>query len=301
MFRFILAALAAITLAACSPAPKIDAADPYKSLYPWNPKWKGVVTLDSGVQYIVIKKGEGKGEKPKPEDRVEVNYDGRFASNGEQFDTSYGKEPAVFRLNQVISGWTEGLQYMQPGDEFMFWIPWKLAYGEDGRPGIPPKADLMFRVELRSVVKAVASNAEAWKKVTPWPTDSSDVNRSSTGLEYLVVESGPADGPVPGDRDYAIVHLEGRLDDGSVVGSTFESQEPEIFPVADLVPGWAEAIKGMHKGDHWMIRMPAHLMYAGEGDGRIPPNAIVTYEVILDDVIVVDTQPAEPAAPATPK
>lgn len=297
MARFLLAILFAVGLAACQPSVKIDPNDPYASLYPWNPEWKEVQTLDSGVQYVVVSKGGGDGPNPSPADRVEVNYDGRFASSGEQFDSSDG-EPITFRLNQVIPGWTEGLQHMKPGDKFMFWLPSDMAYGEMGSPGgIPPNSDLMFFVELLNVIPAVAADVKAWEKVTPWPTDSSEVIRTGSGLEYLVVESSRTDNPPPTDRDFAVLHFQGRLDDGSVVASTFETQDEARFPIAQLVPGWAEALKLMQPGDRWMIRIPPHLMYGAEGDGRIPPNAHVTFEVLLQDVIRIDPPPSDPNAP----
>ncbi len=251
------------------------------------------------VEYVIISEGEGKGPNPGATDMVEVHYEGRFASNGEVFDSSYERgETASFPLNGVIKGWTEGLQKMKAGDQVMFWIPWQLAYGEYGRPGgIPPKSDLMFRVELITVTPAAAPNLAAWEKVTPWPTDSSEIIRTASGLEYLVVDSGPADAASPTDNDYAYVHFQGRLDDGSIVDSTFESQRPQPFPVADLVPGWNEALKLMRKGDRWMVRVPAHLMYGDEGDGRIPPGAAVIFEVLLEDVIVIEAPQAAPAEP----
>lgn len=293
-----LAAALMLGLAACQPSVKINAEDPFTTLYPWNHKWKQVEKTETGLEYVVIRKGDGKGPHPSPADRVEVHYDGRFVSSGEQFDSSYGGEPATFRLNSVIPGWTEGLQLMQPGDEFMFFIPSDLGYGERGSPnGIPANADLLFRVDLRNVIPAVAPDPGAWAKVTPWPTDSADVVRTSSGLEYLVIESGGTSEEPPGERDFAIVHFEGRLDDGSVVASTFESQNTEIFPIAQLTPGWAEAMKLMRKGDHWMVRIPAHLMYGAEGDGRIPPNAIVVFEVKLEDIVRIEAPPTDPPAP----
>jgi FKBP-type peptidyl-prolyl cis-trans isomerase len=191
---------------------------------------------------------------------------------------------------------------MKPGDQVMFWIPWQLAYGEFGRPGgIPPKSDLMFQVELIGVTPAAAPNAAAWAKVTPWPTDSSEIIRTASGLEYLIVETGDETGASPTDNDYAYVHFQGRLDDGSVVESTFESQRPQPFPVADLVPGWNEALKLMRKGDRMMVRVPAHLMYGDEGDGRIPPGAGLTYEIVLEDVIVIEAPTAAPPAAEPPQ
>jgi FKBP-type peptidyl-prolyl cis-trans isomerase len=301
MIRHLLAGLAVVLLAACQPSLKIDPADPWKALHPWNHNWKEVQKLPDGVEYVVIRKGDGKGVFPNPIDQVEVHYEGRLAKNGEVFDSSYERgETATFPLNRVIPGWTEGLQKMQPGDEIMFWIPWKEAYGEEGRPPIPSKADLMFRVELFKVTPAVSADAAAWAKITPWPTDSNDVVRKPSGLEYLAVKSGDPNGVPPTDRDFVYVHFEGRLEDGSLVESTYETQAPVRFPMADLTPGWSELMKDMRPGDHWMVRVPPNLLYGAEGDGRIPPNATVIYEVRLDTVIYIDP-PADPKAPSDPK
>ena len=248
------------------------------------------------IEYIVLKKGDGSGPKPERIDQVTVMYDGRLASNGTQFDSSYERgEPATFTLNQVIAGWTEGLQEMRPGDEFMFWIPSALGYGENGAGGdIPPNADLMFRVELQKVTPAATSDAAAWAKVTPWPTDSADVIRTPSGLEYLVIQSGDTSAAPAGPQDYSIVHFRGTLEDGSEVASTFESQQPQIFPIEQLVPGWAETLKMMRAGDRWMVRIPPSLMYGEEGDGRIPPNAPVIFEILVNEVIRI---PASDIAP----
>jgi len=303
MLRLLMAGLAAAFLTACQPSASINREDPYASLHPWNPDRKGVETTDNGVQYIVIRKGDGKGPFPTAMDEVEVHYDGRLAVDGKGFDSSYGGDPARFRLNQVIPGWTEGLQKMQPGDEFMFFIPAKMGYGERGAGGvIPPDADLMFRVELLAVHKATVSDPEAWKKASPWPSDSPEVMRTASGLEYLIIRSGDPEAAPPTDLDYALVHFEGRLDDGTVVVSTFENQDPQIFPIAQLTDGWAEALRMMRPGDRWMLRLPPHLLYGAEGDGLIPPNASVTFEIALDRVIVIPAEPqADPAADPAPR
>lgn len=301
MFRFALAAVAALLFAVgCAPSVKIDQEDPYASLHPWNHKWKQVKKTDSGLEYIVIRKGDGKGGHPSPADRVEIHYDGRFDKDGSTFDSSYGGDPLLYRVNGFVPGLVEGLQLMQPGDDYMFWIRSDLGYGERGSPGgIPGNTNLMFRVEMRSIIPAVSADPVAWKKVTPWPTDSPDVVRTSSGLEYLVINSGPTTEEPPDENDYVSVHFEGRLEDEdhSVVASTFESQEPELFAVADMVPGWTEAIKMMRPGDHWMTRMPAHLVYGPEGDGRIPPNATVVWELKLEKVVRIDPPPGDPLAP----
>lgn len=115
-----------------------------------NAKKEGITVLPSGLQYQVIK--EGNGRKPKATDRVKCHYEG-FLTDGTMFDSSIQRgEPAVFPLNQVIAGWTEGLQLMQEGAKYRFFIPYNLGYGEHGAgASIPPYAALVFDVELIEV------------------------------------------------------------------------------------------------------------------------------------------------------
>lgn len=116
-----------------------------------NAKRDDVVTTKSGLQYKVIK--EGTGKNPTVHSRVRCHYTGTLV-DGKKFDSSYDRnQPAVFGLNQVIPGWTEGLQLMKEGAVYEFTIPYKLAYGENGIPGvIPPCATLIFKVELIEVL-----------------------------------------------------------------------------------------------------------------------------------------------------
>ena len=117
-----------------------------------NAQKEGVTVLPSGLQYVVLT--EGTGAKPKATDRVKCHYEGRL-TDGPVFDASYRRgEPAVFPLNGVIAGWTEGVQLMGEGAKFRFFIPYQLAYGERGAgQSIPPYAALVFDVELIEVVK----------------------------------------------------------------------------------------------------------------------------------------------------
>ena len=111
---------------------------------------EGVVTLPSGLQYQVLR--EGNGRKPAATDQVECHYEGTLI-DGQVFDSSYRcGETATFGLNQVIAGWTEGLQLMQEGAKYRFFIPYTLGYGERGAgQSIPPFATLIFDVELVKV------------------------------------------------------------------------------------------------------------------------------------------------------
>ena len=109
-----------------------------------------MVTLPSGLQYKVL--NEGNGKKPKATDTVKCHYEGMLI-DGTLFDSSIQRgEPAEFPLNGVIAGWTEGLQLMQEGAKYRFFIPYTLGYGEHGAgQSIPPFSALVFDVELIEV------------------------------------------------------------------------------------------------------------------------------------------------------
>ncbi len=116
-----------------------------------NAQKPGVTVTKSGLQYEVLT--EGTGKSPKATDTVRCHYEGRLL-DGTVFDSSYQRgEPADFGLNQVIPGWTEGVQIMKEGAKFRFTIPYLLAYGEQGAgASIPPFSTLVFDVELIKVL-----------------------------------------------------------------------------------------------------------------------------------------------------
>ena len=112
---------------------------------------EGVTTTESGLQYEVLKMGKGK--KPAATDRVKVHYHGTL-TDGTVFDSSVDRgEPIVFGLNQVIKGWTEGVQLMPVGSKFRFYIPQELGYGAQNAGSIPPYSTLIFEVELLGIEK----------------------------------------------------------------------------------------------------------------------------------------------------
>ncbi|NNG47907.1 MAG: FKBP-type peptidyl-prolyl cis-trans isomerase [Deltaproteobacteria bacterium] len=114
-----------------------------------NKKKESVVSLASGLQYKVIRSGDG--ASPKTTDTVETNYRGTLI-DGTEFDSSYKRgQTAVFPVNGVIAGWTEALQLMKVGDKWHLFVPPELAYGERGAGPIGPNATLIFDVELVSI------------------------------------------------------------------------------------------------------------------------------------------------------
>jgi FKBP-type peptidyl-prolyl cis-trans isomerase FklB len=116
-----------------------------------NAKKEGVKTLPSGLQYRVLKEGDGK--HPTKAEHVVVHYRGTLI-DGREFDSSYKRgEPAKFGVTQVIKGWTEALQLMREGSKWMLYIPWQLAYGDKGSGKlIGPNETLVFEVELIGVL-----------------------------------------------------------------------------------------------------------------------------------------------------
>lgn len=115
-----------------------------------NKQEKGVFSTPSGLQYMVLRQGDG--VRPRPGQKVKVHYEGKLL-DGTVFDSSYTRgQPTEFRLDQVITGWTEGVGMMPIGGKYRFWLPARLAYGETGAgEQIPPNATLTFDIELLGV------------------------------------------------------------------------------------------------------------------------------------------------------
>lgn len=122
---------------------------------------EGVKVTASGLQYMVMK--EGDGATPKKEDNVKCHYVGTLI-DGTKFDSSIDRgQPADFPVSGVIPGWTEALQMMKVGSKYKLFIPPELAYGPAGRPGIPPNSALVFEVELLEIAKAPTAGKKGKK------------------------------------------------------------------------------------------------------------------------------------------
>ena len=161
--RAVVAAAIALSVTACHPKgqPKPPADTSANAAFlAKNAKEAGVVTLPDGLQYKIVTSGPADGEKPRAQDEVKVNYEGSLLS-GQVFDASaHHGGPQTFVLDEVIPGWTEGMQLMRPGDEFIFWIPPSLGYGDEAKgDSIPANSVLKFRVQLIGVLKHEAPSA----------------------------------------------------------------------------------------------------------------------------------------------
>jgi FKBP-type peptidyl-prolyl cis-trans isomerase len=291
MIRTFVAACAAVfMIAACSQTKEItDVNAPFDQYLPWDSNAKGVKSAEGGLQYIVLKKGPKGGKSPVATDMVSVNYDGRTAA-GEKFDSSFDRgKPAQFRLNQVIPGWTQGVQLMSEGDDYLFFIPNALAYGNSARGSVIKAGDdLIFRVQLLEVLVPKTADQAAWAKYMPWKSDAPEVVKTGSGLEYVILASGDASGPSPENGEMVSVHYEGRLaETGELFDSSYERGSPEMFPSNQLIPGWVEALAMMKPGDRWMVYIPSDLAYGETGTpgGPIPPNAPLIFEVEMMDVM----------------
>lgn len=129
---------------------------------------------------------------------------------------------------------------------------------------------------------ADAVDAAAWARYVPWNSAEKSVVKTGTGVEYIVLASGPPDGALPGKNATAEIHYEGRLNaaGGKAFDSSFERNEVAEFPISLVIPGFAEALNKMKPGDSWLVFIPSKLGYGEEGAGPdIPPNSDLVFEI----------------------
>ena len=271
--------LAPLTLAQEAPAapaaepPRLAPVDPMPGeKLPEGAAWQ--VTA-SGLRWAVLAKGDETQARPGPSDRVKVHYAG-WLENGTKFDERPRSGPPIeFGLNQVIAGWTEGLQLMHPGSRVKLHIPWQIAYGAGGKPPkIPAKANLVFDIELIAV--------------TPDPTPrfalpaDGELKATASGLKYQVISEGRADGRKPVATDRVTVHYSGWLTDGTPFDSSYSRGQPASFPLNGVIKGWTEGLQLMREGATYKFLIPAALGYGERGAGGvIPPNATLLFQVEL--------------------
>jgi FKBP-type peptidyl-prolyl cis-trans isomerase len=251
-----------------------------------------VTATGSGLEYIVLESGDGAGSSPGARDCVTVDYEGRLADTGETFDSSYERgQPATFPVGGLIRGWTEALQLMVPGDEWVLLIPADLAYGDNPRPGglIKPGDDLAFRLEMHEVVDLPALDADDWEALPDWSAEEGDFQTTESGLKYVVLNAAPEEARSPVASDRVVVHYEGRFAaSGETFDASFRRCEPAMFGVGQVIPGWTEMLQLMGEGEEVVVWIPSDLAYGRRGKGPIGPDEDLVFHVKLLDILSVN-------------
>jgi len=235
-------------------------------------------TTQTGLECWVIEEGDASSASPKPTDTVRVHYTG-WLEDGTKFDSSVDRnQPATFRLNRVIRGWSEGLGKMKRGAKYKFRIPASLAYGSRGRPSIPPDSILIFDVELLDIMDYV--------KVPPMeqlPGDpvTGEVTTSDSGLSWYDMTQGDGDQPA-GATSTVEVHYTGWLNDGTKFDSSVDRGQTISFPLNGVISGWTEGVGSMKVGGKRKLIIPSNLGYGPNGmPPVIPGGATLIFDVEL--------------------
>jgi peptidylprolyl isomerase len=233
------------------------------------------VRTASGLASTVLKPGTG-SEHPAAHDKVTVHYTG-WTTDGKMFDSSVVRgKPAIFPLNRVIAGWTEGLQLMVVGEKRRLWIPQELAYrGMTGKPA----GMLVFDVELLGITRMPAP--------PPPPTVPEDVaappanaERTASGLASRVLKAGT--GIVrPTATSTVKVHYSGWTTDGKMFDSSVVRGEPATFPLNGVIAGWTEGLQLMVVGEKRRLWIPEELAYRGMPNR---PAGMLVFDVELLEV-----------------
>lgn len=197
------------------------------------------VKTPEGLSYTVLT--AGKGEKPGADARVEVNYSGRLASDGSEFDSGAGVK---FKVGGVIAGFAQGLKLMQPGGKYRLCIPAALGYGAEGAGTIPANADLVFEVDLLSFTTPPPKPVIA-------PADRTCAQTTASGLGYSMVTAGS--GRAPTNADMALIDF--TVFDAQS-GIVQEKRDWEKIPLAQTSALFGEALKMMPAGSTYRFCMP---------------------------------------------
>jgi FKBP-type peptidyl-prolyl cis-trans isomerase len=231
----------------------------------------------SGLASKVLQAGKG-DQKPAAADTVTVHYSG-WTTDGKLFDSSVKRgQPTSFPLNGVIKGWTEGLQLMVEGEKRRFWIPAGLAYGENpggGRPG----GLLVFDVELLSIKQAPKPPAVP-EDVAAAPESA---EKTATGISSKVLTKGTG-ATHPKATDQVKVHYSGWTTDGKLFDSSILRNEPIVFPLNQVIPGWTEGVQLMVEGEKRRLWIPAKLAY-GESPPPGAPAGTLVFDVELLEIV----------------
>lgn len=235
---------------------------------------------ESGIAYLLLKPGSGE-HRPELHDKVRV----RFAtwSKGKRVDSDGA---VAFDMKGVIAGWTEALQAMRVGEQRRLWIPDRLAY--PGRPGYP-RADSVFEIELVEVIDG--------KPPLPAPADvaavPAEATKTASGLAYKWLARGNtekrSEKPKPWDR--VTIHFTGWTSDGAMFESSRQREQPGIFDLAEVMPGWREGLPLLAVGDQARFWIPEPLAHQGKV-GK--PKGTLVFDI---ELLSITRKPEPPRAP----
>jgi FKBP-type peptidyl-prolyl cis-trans isomerase len=223
----------------------------------------------SGLASKVLVPGTGTGH-PVPTDNVKVHYTG-WTTDGKMFDSSVVRDrPAVFPLDRVIAGWTEGLQLMVEGEKRRFWIPAKLAYA--GKPD-RPQGVLVFDVELLDILRVPPAPPD----VAAPPADA-EVTTSGLASKKLAAGTGTRH---PTRAGIVKVHYTGWTTDGKMFDSSIAKGTPAVFKLAQVIPGWTEGLQLMVEGEKRRFWIPKKLAYRGQPG---LPEGMLVFDIELVEI-----------------
>ena len=234
-------------------------------------------TTASGLK-IVFKSINNK-PKPSNGDVVQVHYKGSL-ENGTEFDNSFTRgQPISFPLGtgKVIPGWDEGVSYLGKEDKATLIIPAELGYGgrSVGNGLIPANSNLIFDVEL-------VDFKEGYK---PFDATGKDSIVTASGLKFFIIEEGDLS-KKPQSGNTAVAHYAGFLENGTKFDASYDRGQPFSFPVGQgrVIKGWDEVIQLMGIGSKYKVIIPSALGYGAAGQGPIPPNATLIFDMELLDI-----------------
>ena len=255
----------------------------------------------TGVRYIPIVNGDINAGSPSADATIVVNYEAFLADTGGLIDSSYSRgESSVYQISELIDGWAEAVQLMNPGDEWLVYVPAAQAFGSEPLGDlIPANSDLVYRVHLEGFLSAmdlaqatedapppVGPDMAAWQASFPWDPDRVNATPLPSGVSIVVLEKSAAEGPSPVEGEQVVLHYEGRIAETSTFfDSSWSRGEPAVFEAGTLVPGFNEALALMMPGDRFLVHIPADQAYGDEGRGEdIPPGADLMFQIELLEV-----------------
>ena len=259
--------------------PVPSAADPLKAPADVAAPPDSAETTASGLASRVLRAGTGTVH-PHRWDKVTVHYTG-WMTSGKMFDSSVSRgEPATFQLDQVIAGWTEGVQFMVVGEVRRLWIPAHLAYGETPRRPGGPSGLLVFDVELLDIT-AGKRPIEAPSDVAAPPKNAT---RTASGLAYVTLTKGSGKvHPIGSDR--VRVHYSGWTTAGKLFDSSVARGEPTEFPLNGVIKGWTEGVRLMVVGDKTRFWIPGELAYGNSPSRPGVPSGMLVFDIELLEIL----------------